>query len=620
MSFGPKSDESIFTSEAISQKFHASFVDGASIVSSIEINETLVVISRFEDDKWWLDGIPTNQSDSGRSINFSTTPINFRALVKHLLFRYLKHGRAGLPQPKGSSIKNLYEKSKKFFLYLESVKVKKLADTRQFVISNYVDKIRNHKTWRGKGYSQASLLQQFLAVEAIYELSQYTGDAMPFHPWPDSSAQVLAGVGKRSGANRQAKTPLMPDDVFCKVFDLANKVLEAAPRILDIRDASVLADFESRLPAPKRTALRKARMRTAGWEGTSQELHRETLDVRTACYVILAATSGCRNHELANLTYGSHHKTSDSEGNIYHWMRSKSEKTDAGIIDWMIPEIAVRAIRLMERWATPFQATLREEIKARTVNNPLDPLISEATKHANSLFLSNSKRRMDRVRVLSLRSWAHSIKEFAEKADIDWDLTSHQFRRKFANYAAHSKFGDLRYLKEHFAHWSMDMTIPYAMDESWGHHLDIDLFNEIEHEFESTKLSTVDRWISQPSLSGGQGLALKSWQRDPKNLTMFKSHSTMIKSISDTIAIRSNGHAWCTADKSGCIGNSLEPTRCGGCINGVIGDEHAHIYIHMQDNLTELLKCKDIGAAGVQRVTRDLNRCQQVLADLRIPT
>ncbi|WP_204311027.1 hypothetical protein, partial [Stenotrophomonas maltophilia] len=78
------------------------------------------------------------------------------------------------------------------------------------------------------------------------------------------------------------------------------------------------------------------------------------LDLRTASYIILASTCGCRNHELANVQSGAHHRTQDDEGTFYHWMRSRSDKTDAGIHDWMIPEAAVRALRLMERWAAPY--------------------------------------------------------------------------------------------------------------------------------------------------------------------------------------------------------------------------------------------------------------------------
>ncbi|MDP1775194.1 MAG: hypothetical protein Q8K94_01115, partial [Moraxellaceae bacterium] len=74
---------------------------------------------------------------------------------------------------------------------------------------------------------------------------------------------------------------------------------------------------------------------------------------------------------------------------------------------------------------------------------------------------------------------------------------------KFANYAAHSKFGDLRYLREHFAHWSMDMTLGYAMDQEWGQHLDIELFEDIQFELEDIKSGVVSGWLGKSPLGGG---------------------------------------------------------------------------------------------------------------------
>ncbi len=204
----------------------------------------------------------------------------------------------------------------------------------------------------------------------------------------------------------------------------------------------------------------------------------------------------------------------------------------------------------------------------------------------------------------------------AEGCGLDWNLASHQFRRKFANYAAHSQFGDLRYMREHFAHWSMDMTLGYAMDEDWGQHLDIELYSDIQAELEDIKFSVVDTWMEDEPLAGGYGRSIKRWRRDPANLAIFKSHASMVTSISESTAIRSNGHAWCTASDDRCIGNTLERTRCGDCHNAVIGRSHIGVYQRLYDNLKGLLDCNDIGDGGRQRILRDLQRCRDVLVQL----
>jgi len=409
----------------------------------------------------------------------------------------------------------------------------------------------------------------------------------------------------------------MPDEMFCTLFQKAYEQVRGGQRLLDLRDAVASVVVERRVQRLRAVnSTKNQHLATLGWEDGIDALNKAVLYLRTACYIVLASTSGCRNHELANLQSGAHRRTEDDEGTIFHWMRSKSEKTETGEHDWMIPEAAVRALHLMERWAEPYQAMISTEIAERRRVNPLDPEIAHAQKQQSALFLGSTKRKGNQVRTLSDYSWGRALKAFAKNAGLDWSLASHQFRRKFASYVAHSQFGDLRYLREHFAHWSMDMTLGYAMDDSWGNHLDLELFNDIQAEHEDIKFGTVDNWLSDEPLAGGYGRSIKRWQRDPANLALFKDHQTMVISIAESTSIRSNGHAWCTADNDGCIGNTIERTSCGNCNNAVIGRGHLGIYRQIYNNLKELLECRDIGESGRMRVLRDLERCRDVFIQL----
>eukprot|EP00952_Eustigmatos_sp_NYUAD-ZCMA_P002920 12753-Eustigmatos_ZCMA.PRE.1 len=85
-------------------------------------------------------------------------------------------------------------------------------------------------------------------------------------------------------------------------------------------------------------------------------------NVRTACYVVVASLSGCRNHELGFLRSNAIYSEETDKGERYWWMRSTSTKTDEGATEWMIPEAAVTAIRIMERWAAPYQVQLEAQI------------------------------------------------------------------------------------------------------------------------------------------------------------------------------------------------------------------------------------------------------------------
>lgn len=589
----------------------------ALIISATQVDGQWIILSQYGDDIWQLDGFTSNVPANRKRLDFNTVPPMFRAVMKAITYRYLRRGRRGAGQPKGAMLRQFFSDTTPFLRHLKALRLKHLREVTPLACATYVAACKAHKQTirsKGKPLSQRGLQARFRAVEALHELSQYTDDPIPQPPWPDTSSRAMAGL---NGGIEGGRTPLIPDDVFCILFERAYQQVERGQQLLDLRDA--LAPIAAQRKGRCREAVIAAKNRhlaALGWQGGLRSFNKALTDLRTSCYIILASTSGCRNHELANVQSGAHHRTQDDEGNLYHWMRSRSDKTDTGIHDWMIPDAGVRALRLMERWATPFQEMIVTEIEQRRLANMYDPAIVEAQKHRYALFLGMDSKENNQVRTLSHGTLGEYLKRFSKDCGLTWNLASHQFRRKFANYVAHSRYGDLRYLKEHYAHWSLDMTLGYAMDDSCGQHLDLELYADIQMELEDIKLGVVDSWLEGETLAGGYGRALKQWQREPQNLLIFKDHASMLKSIAESTAIRSNGHAWCTADNDGCVGNTLERTRCGNCNNAVIGHGHAAIYQRLYDDLKGLLHCSDIGDGGRQRVERDLNRCRTVLAQL----
>ena len=590
------------------------------IISATQVDGLWVIISRYGDDIWKLDGFSSNVPACQKYIDFNLVPMTLRAVMKAMLYRYLRRGRRGGMRPKGSTMKALFNEILPFLRHLEALKLNDFGAVTPLVCTAYINTckayrqiVRNH----GKPLSQREVECRLKAVEALYELSQYTDDRMPTHPWPETSAKALAGL---TGLGPQeSKTPLMPDDVFCSLFEQAYQQVERGQNLLDLRDALDALTVQ-RKGQPYRTVrvAKNRQLNALGWKGGLRTLSKALIDLRTACYIVMASTSGCRNHELANVQSGSHLRTQDNHGTVYHWIRSISNKTDAGIHHWMVPEAAVRAVRVMERWALPYQAMIAAELLQRRRSNPSDPDIVEARKHRHALFLGVVPGG-NQVRTICNATWNINLKAFAKDCGLSWNLASHQFRRKFANYAAHSRFGDLRYLKEHYAHWTLDMTLGYSLDDGCGQHLDLELYTDIQTELDTIKIGVVDNWLGEAPLAGGYGRSLKQWQREPQNLLIFKDHASMLKSIAESTAIRSNGHAWCTADNGGCIGNTLERTRCGDCNNAVIGHRHAAIYQRLYDELKGLLHCPGIGDGGRQRVERDLTRCHDVLTQLGMP-
>ncbi|MBB6157642.1 integrase [Pseudomonas sp. JAI115] len=594
----------------------------ALIIKTLLVDGHWVVACRYGDPIWLLDGFTSNTPDSEKCVDFSRLPTPFQLIMKAIFYRYLRRGRIGQKRPTGSTLRGLFKATIPFLRHLHSIKINNFSSVTPTVCASYVEACRvHHRKTRGnmsKPISPSYLMKRFAAVEALYELSQYTSDKMKQHPWEDTSAAAMAGVaGRNSPRKQESKTPLIPDEEFCALFEKAFQLVDSGSSLLDLRDKLSIAVAGWRGRPPGTILHAKNRLLVAnGWNRGLAMFKEEIVSLRTACYIVLASVSGCRNHELANLQSGAHHRTEDDEGTIYHWMRSKSEKTDAGDRSWMIPDAGVRALRVIERWAEPYQNMVAAELAKLRRNNPNDPEITKVQQHLHTLFLGMDPKRSNQVRTLSNRRWNTSLLIFAKKCGLKLELASHQFRRKFANYVAHSRFGDLRYLREHFAHWGMDTTLSYAMDQGWGQHLDMELYDDIQTEVEDIKLKVVDSWLGDDPLSGGFGRSIKHWRRDPVNLAIFKSHSSMVRSIAETTAIRSNGHAWCTADNNDCVGNTFDATRCGGCDHAVIGRTHANFYQGLYDNLNVLLDCRDIGDSGLARVKRDLKHCREVFVQL----
>lgn len=582
------------------------------IVSAVCVDGTWVIKCLYGADSWELSGGPSNLGRYYRVLHFSRVPPTFVPLIKAVLYRYKQRGFNGHSQPKSGTLRLFFKEIVPFLRYLEGLGIDHVSAATPMVCRNYVATCQSRHRSEGakrKRMSPATMCRRFRAVEQLYVLSQFTDTPMPAHPWPDTAAMILAGFSPHDG---RSKTPLIPDEVFTALFQEAYELVKRADEFLDMRDA--LDDIALQRKGQTKgqiLATKNKYLVSQGWIGGLNTFGFEQLALRDACYVVVASLSGCRNHELAYVQTGACYRT-EEDGCEYWWMRSRSDKTGTGHTEWMVPEAVVEALRVMDRWAAPYQAWLKKEIESRCSENPEDPAIAEMQRHIKAVFLGRKRGFVPTT--LSQNAWNDRLKGFAKRCGLDWDLASHQFRRKFANYAARSRFGDLRYLREHFKHWSQDMTNDaYALNESQ----EMELYAEIREELDNIKLGLAEQWLNPAEpLAGGYGRNLVDWRNRFENVALFKDRASMVRSIAESHAIRSNGHAWCTADDNKCIGNTFEKTRCSGCDNAVIGRFHARLYQQLYDDLEEALKCDDIGPGGRARVERDRARCREVLCSL----
>lgn len=576
-------------------------------------------LSVYSDDVWWLVGTTTSTAKSRTKIDFSFIPLPLRDVTKAMMYRYLRRGVRNARRPAATTASAAFIDIGFFLSFIDKIGIDKLSDITPMACSAYVQFARTKiRSFGGKGripdpsnrpLSKGKLYRLFSAVEKVFELSQYTDDPMSSPPWIDSTADVLSGGGS---AAKGGLTPLIPDGIFTALFQRAYGTVQDAHRLLDLRDQLEKLDRRTEVNSKYIAQLKTKALREKGLPGY-REFKKQLRFVRVACYVVAASLSGCRFHELTSAKVGCWLST-EVDGETFFWMRSECSKTFEGKTEWMVPEAVVQALSVLERWSEPYMDALDLEIQSYRAEDPADIRIAEAIDHKGSLFVGSDMKKGNLIRTISVQNMNADLKDFATACNVDWPLATHQFRRKFANYAARSQFGDLRYLREHFKHWSMDMTLGYALNESQ----EMALYMEIQDELNDIKVATVSTWLDERvPLAGGYGKSLVEWRARGEAITIFKSRAAMVKSIAQSTPIRSNGHAWCTAGDSLCVGNDLERTRCGdGCDSAVISTTHLHLYQGLYDQLSELQNSDEIGPGGRTRVARDVNRCVKVLRDL----
>ena len=594
--------ESLKLSEALKKDDQ---YDGVITAQKID-NGAYAVLSCYSDMVWKLNPIkfPKNTPENKRKIDFEKIPGCFVDVAKHHVAKDIVKRLAG------SSVVGGFNRLRSFLVYLESINLTSTAQITPLVAMQYVDHCKGVKAAtgknKGKPLSEGSLEMRFAAVEALHE--NLKGTAHQFdYPWPESSAGYLAGI-KQTGSHRKPKTKVIPDDVFVRIFKYANGYLERANELFDLRDqAQNIREKCSNLSQPSKANKINKHLKEVGYQGKLRRFNEELKLLESSCWLIIMATTGIRIHELGELKANSYY-TRDDEGETYHFIESKSLKTGEGETSWLCPKIAIDALKVMTRITQPLRDWLVDQIEsAETTDDHLKAYDLKRIQH--SCVLSTKKNKNNAIDVLNQDRVNQRLNELAETAGVDWHFASHQFRRTFAHFVVHNQLGDLRYLRDHFKHWSLDMTSLYALDDD----LDLELFNEINFAFREKGENILEHWMdSDTPIAGGLKDRIIALRNSDEAVKTYGSRANMMAAMSDNIIIRSTGIAWCTNDTFGCGGG-----QCEECGHSVIDDYHQYHWEAMYAQQIELRKIADeVGPGGTATIERTIRRCETVLTEL----
>lgn len=512
-------------------------------------------------------------------------------------------------------------------------------------------------------------------LTTYYDLRDRLIDQLPAYPWGNSSAFVLVKGRKpfRSRIVGDAMTEVVPARLLQIIVQRALEYVEKhADTLLDARDEIIrIREQEYRkLVEVHRTrhpngfasiyksedqylAIRLGHLAAPRSKevvcrhglDSPNHLNEQLLYLRTACYIVCAAFSGMRDSELASLEVGCFSRRDGFDGETFCWLTGTTYKLerDPRPAEWMVPAVVGKAVAVATRLGAPSRkaadamiAELEVALGGPSLLGPAHrakvKMLQECRRHRNALLIVEKEKGKSRsfggaTATNGLRAFAsmagavvapHDMEGVRDHETVEvgkpWPLTTHQFRRTFAVFVARNLMGDVRYLREHFKHWSIDMTLYYSRQEAC---IESSVIDQIMMERDELQAVILEKWISsERPLSGGGGQRIIAF-RDRQEVKTVSNMHDFCRRLGEDVFIRGTGHSWCLASGSGCGGHGLyDAMRCTSCSEGVIDDSHIQIWQGIRNQQIEVLSCSDIGMASRQRCIGHLDAAERVLIDL----
>lgn len=479
-----------------------------------------------------------------------------------------------------------------------------------------------------KSVSPSTLHYRLAILESLYFQRTKIHDAIPNHPWPHETALALSGV-KRSFAYRVPSTQIIPEEVLRKLAQKAIEyIVDRSPRILSALNdthAAGLAKREQRRQI--QVDARTAAARSAGYNGMLH-LKKEGLALRTACYIVIDMFSGLRDSEMMSLEFDCVSRTLSEDRTVdIYWLHGEIFKTGYRKKKWLVPSIVEHAVQVAGLLSSTLRKKLQSELsafelQATSATTTISKRLHSLRTQQNKLFLSTATKFGNDVSVLSGQELNLNLKEFCSDNSIHghdgqpYLLHSHQFRRTYAHYIAKAELGDLLTLRDHFGHWSLDMTAYYAHGAFDNLESDRELLEMVASEKALRQEEIVTGWLTTEKPFANGSTWLDDWRSKVRSA---KDKNELIRRYAGTITLNGTGHSWCVGNAKGmnCGGLCVfQAQSCVDCKYGVIGPEHRAVWTGIRDQQAEVLALNDVGPGGKARAIEIHEYAEKVLRRL----
>lgn len=484
----------------------------------------------------------------------------------------------------------------------------------------------------GRKAAETTVSCRLRMLEDLHHQWGKISDALHHHPWPQDSSCALAGI-KVGNIHRKPKTEVLPAAI-------ASRIAEAALEYVQKRSGHILAGLKAVDESmDDETRARRKRghialthtyaAREAGFEGGTH-LRTESIYLRTACYIVIDQFSGARDSEMMSLEEGCivPGKSRDGSTDIL-WLHGTIYKTGVRPHKWLVPPVVEEAVTVLTQLTAPLRERLRREEVLLPERIPMAIASEKAhllkrlhtiRKQKNSLFLNPGNQ--GEVSVLSGVHLNNNLREFCKHADIvdtdgrPYPLHSHQFRRTYAHFIARAELGDLLTLRDHFGHWSIDMTVYYADGGADNFEADLELLEMIANEKMGRQIEIIGDYLHTDTPVGNGGHWISAWRSAVRTAS---NKEVLIAEYAGSLVLTGTGHSWCVGSEHGtCCGGLcvFEPQMCVDCNHGLIGPDHRPVWEGIRDQQIEALALDDIGLGGRARAKTIIAEAEKILRRL----
>jgi hypothetical protein len=491
-----------------------------------------------------------------------------------------------------------------------------------------------------------SVLKKLSVLEMLYLYADYYPNGIKEHPWPDETSVSISGDRKISGlGNNQTLT--MPQEVFSQLGAAALTILEKQgadivrahekccsklrwhrPLAINRLEAGISKpvgrEFEFQVENCSTTSNFNVLNGIANESGYKSYgvLNDSVQQLHTACYIICALFSGMRDSELASMELGAFFTKTGLDGLSTSWIKGTTYKLEemSAKTEWMVPICVGLAVSTLEQITQFNRESMHRQIK-RLKQNPEEishSRLHELESSKNSLFLVKGNRgytyrAIDNMTSnIRLRQFVKSHNILGDDGSV-WPIATHQFRRTFAVFVAKNIMGDLRYLRHHFKHWSMDMTLHYARHEQG----DDSLISEVMTERDKLNRIIVSDWLTgETPLEGGRGKSITAF-KNRNHIKTAKNSEEAINNLADGLFLRATGHSWCLSNADTCGGQGLyDSLQCVSCENSVIDKSVLPAWEGIRDQQKEILLLDDVGVSVKYLANQHVEKANNIIRNL----